>query len=190
MEFEDYKKYKWFFTKSGKLVVGGKSALQNDFLLKKITSQKENYFVMHTSSPGSPFSVIISDIGKVKKDDLEECAVFTGCFSKAWKEGKYDTFIDIFMSKSLFKIKSMNEGTWGVKEKLDRLKVKLEMGLVKQDGILRAVPLNSIKDKSLGTISPGKKDKDKFAEELTKIIKVKKDDILSAIPTGGISFKK
>ena len=77
MEYiKDYTKYRWFYTSSGKLVVGGKSSEQNDLLIKRIKSFNVNFTVMHTSSPGSPFSVILSEKNKINKSDLEECAIF------------------------------------------------------------------------------------------------------------------
>ena len=46
-EFKDYKKYRWFITSSNKLVVGGKSAEQNEFLIRHFVDQKCKYIVMH-----------------------------------------------------------------------------------------------------------------------------------------------
>src|SRR3989338_3273146 len=92
----DYKKYKWFFTSSKKLVVGGKSSEQNDELLKSLKQTKKDYIVTHTSTPGSPFCAILEDIKKVSERDIEETAIFTGCFSRAWKSRKRNATIDIF----------------------------------------------------------------------------------------------
>lgn len=39
-DFQDYLKYRWFFNSSGKLVVGGKNAAQNDELLSRIKKNK------------------------------------------------------------------------------------------------------------------------------------------------------
>ena len=111
---KDYKKYKWFYTSSDKLVVGGKSAKQNDELLRKIKRMKGNLYIMHTSHPGSPFSAIISDPKTVKKTDLEECAIFTGAFSRAWKKGMKKTNIHIFRKNQISKEKNMKEGMWRV----------------------------------------------------------------------------
>ena len=75
---KEFRKYKWFFTSSGKLVVGGKNAEQNDSLLRNVEKSEKEYYVMHTSHPGSPFCIIVADIKKVTKSDLRECAIFTG----------------------------------------------------------------------------------------------------------------
>ena len=138
MEFRDYKKYRWFYTSSGKLVVGGKSSSQNDELIKKLKAAKRNFIVMHTSSPGSPFSVILSDDIDIK--DKKECAVFTACFSRAWKQRKKRAKVDIFTFSQLYKLKEMKTGTWGVKGKVQRVIVGLSLVLTKQNSSLRAVP--------------------------------------------------
>ena len=44
---DNYQKYKWFFTSSGKLVVGGKSSEQNDELLRKLNASNKDFIVMN-----------------------------------------------------------------------------------------------------------------------------------------------
>ena len=188
---KSYRKYKWFFTSSGKLVVGGKSAEQNDALLKEITKNHKDHIVMHTSSPGSPFSVILSDMSKITKKDLEECASFTGCFSRAWKQRERKVEVHIFKSSELHKERSMKTGTWGVKGKVNKIKVKLELVLIKQKGTLRAVPEKSIKKKDiLLKVCPGSVDKSSMFNPIASKIKEKfgKEDFMSALPAGGIKI--
>ncbi|MBR9703901.1 DUF814 domain-containing protein, partial [Candidatus Pacearchaeota archaeon] len=72
-----YEKFKWFFTSGGVLVVGGKSDSGNEVLLKEY--KKPGYVVTHTSSPGSPFCIIVKD--NPSKKDIEETCVFCSCFS-------------------------------------------------------------------------------------------------------------
>ena len=188
----DYKKYKWFYTLSGKLVVGGKSAELNDALLREIKKSGKDYYVMHTTHPGSPFCVIISSVKDVGLRDLEECAVFTGCFSRAWKDQKRKTDIQIFKSSQLTKSTKMKSGTWCVNGEVNKMSVELKLALTKQDGIWRAVPLKTvnIKDRKL-IICPGDVDKTKMAEKIIKRLgdkNVKKDEILSALPAGGVEI--
>ncbi len=187
----DYKKYKWFFTSGGKLVVGGKSALQNDELLARLKRMGGDFFVMHTHEPGSPFCAIIAEDNKVTKKDLEECAVFTGCFSRAWRSGKKKTEVDIFKLGDVSKGGGMKVGTWGVKNKIERKEVELKLVLVKQDGVLRAVPEKSA-EKKLAIVFPGKIDKNKIADDIRNKLKDKKimnDEILSALPAGGVRIE-
>jgi len=185
----DYKKYKWFFTSSGKLVVGGKSSLQNDELLKKVKALKRDFLVMHTSSPGSPFCIILEDINKLTSQDKEEGTIFTGCFSRAWKLMKKTVGIDVFYLSQLYKSPVMKPGTWGVKGKVERKIAHLELVLAKQEGKLRAIPEITVK-KSLLKIKPGKIDKREMLPKLQVEMHehFSQEEVLSALPAGGISI--
>ena len=48
----EYKKYRWFYTSEDTLVVGGKSAEQNDKLLREILETKKEYYVIVSDSSG------------------------------------------------------------------------------------------------------------------------------------------
>lgn len=191
---QDFKKYRWFITSSGKTVIGGKSAIQNDDLLKSLKkSEKNDLIVMHTSSPGSPFSVILSPNSEVSKSDIEETAVFTACFSKAWRAKKRKEEIHVFSLSKLSKPKSAKPGTWTVKDKIKKLSVPLELGLTKQKDILRAVPLKTLKGKKpILTITPGKVDKTSLLPKLALELndKFSQESILSALPSGGIKINR
>ncbi len=186
----NYKKYKWFFTKSGKLVVGGKNAESNDALLRELKATKNDYLVMHTKSPGSPFCAIISDIKEIDKSDITECSIFTGCFSKAWKQNLKKTSVDIFHLSQLNKSSSMKSGTWSVTGKIQTNIVNLELVLIVQEKIIRAVPkITAEKNNILFLVYPGKVDK---GESIKKDMfnDLNKEQLLSALPAGGVSFKK
>lgn len=189
---QNYKKYRWFFTTNNKLVIGGKNAEQNDFIMGEIKKDKNDFVVMHTAHPGSPFSIILEDINKVKKEDIEECAIFTGAFSRAWKEGKKNTRVHIFGSKDVYKTKGMKEGTWGVRGKIKEIEVSLELALVKQNNLYKAVPLKNLqKEKILLKVIPGKEDKTLVVTKILKLIdekKSKREELLSALPAGGIKI--
>tara|TARA_Y100000310_G_C20699553_1_gene828457 strand:- start:5460 stop:6050 length:591 start_codon:yes stop_codon:yes gene_type:complete len=194
METKDYKKYRWFYTKSGKLVVGGKSASQNDELIKSLKSKGEDYIAMHTSTPGSPFAVILEETSKVKSSDLKETAIFTVSFSRQWKDKKSKAQVHIFKLSQLGKTSSMKAGTWGVKGKIEKVSANLSLVLTKQKSVLRAVPESSVKSKKqiLLRIVPGKIDKSSLLPKLAMELgeKFSQEEILSALPAGGIKIKK
>ena len=187
---ENYQKYKWFFTSSGNLVVGGKSASQNDELLKKIKQRKEEHLVMHTSEPGSPFTVIANEVSKLTDKDIDECAIFTGCFSRAWKLGKKKTIVDIFKSSQVHKDKKMKVGTWSVVGKISKKTIELKLALTRQNGILRAVPFSTVKKADiLLKVCPGKIDKkDMLAKMQMELDEdLSQEELLSALPAGGVA---
>ena len=183
----DYKKYRWFFTKSDKLVYGGESAEQNEEGVRNLIKEKKNNIMMHTRIPGSPFSVIVAPPEKVSESDLDEVAVWTACFSRAWRQGLKKTLVDVFLTEQLIKKSSMKSGTFGVLGKIDRINVELKLALTLQKGVLRAVPLDSVKEKKHKVIIPGKRSKEEFANILSEELKKGKDEVLNALPTGGFS---
>jgi len=194
MEFKDYEKYRWFFTSSGKLVVGGKNALQNEQLLRIVRAQRKERLAMHTTEPGSPFSIILADMDKLTKNDIEECAIFTASFSKAWKEEKKKALVDIFKLSQLYKLSIMKPGTWGVRNKIERMSVPLELVLTKQENVLRAVPEKSVKLKKdiLLKISPGKIDKTLMLPKFQLSLKIpfSQEELIVALPAGGVRINK
>ena len=183
---QDYEKYRWFFTSNKHLVIGGKSAEQNEEVINKYKN-KGKYVVMHTSSPGSPFSVILADNPSPK--DLEETAIFTACFSRAWREGKKKEIIDIFLMEQMIKNKSMKTGTFGVVGLVDRKTVELKLYSERQKGKLRFVSFKT-KDKKSLCIIHGKINKEQFAEQIAIKLEIPKEQVLNALPTGGFKVIK
>jgi len=185
----DYKKYRWFFTSSGKLVYGGKSALQNEEVVKTIMKE-ENKIVMHTQMPGSPFAVIDSPLSKVSEEDLEETAIWTACFSRAWRSKKIKAEVHIFSSNQIYKDKTMKEGTFGILGKVEKKEVKLKLCLILQENVLRAVPEKTAMNKEIfEEISPGKIEKEKYAAKLAEELKRSATEVLNALPSGAIKSK-
>lgn len=191
---EDYKKYRWFQTSSGKIVVGGKSSIQNDELLIWLKKSREERIVMHTTSPGSPFSVILADPSQISEKEIQEVAIFTGCFSRKWREQSKKAEVDVFRLSGLYKLKSMKSGTWGVKGDVKRITVDLELVLTVQNDTLRAVPEISVKNKKdiLLKIKPGKIDKKEMLPKFHVILDehFSQEEMLSALPPGGVSIVK
>lgn len=186
----NHKKYKWFYTKSGKLVVGGKNAESNDSLLRELKNMDKDLVVMHTKSPGSPFCAILCDVTEVNPSDIQECAIFTGCFSKAWKNGLKKTNVDMFHLSQLNKSPKMKSGTWSVTGKIQTHVVDLKLVLIMQEKAIRAVPEITAKKKDiLASIVPGKIDKNEIVKE-SMFMELDKEQLLSALPAGGIGIIK
>ena len=149
---------------------------------------------MHTRQPGSPFSVIISPPHEVTKSDIEECAVFTACFSQTWKSGKKNAAVHVFDAAMLHKSGTMKAGTWGVNGTVAEIDAPLELVLTVQQGILRAVPEKSVKAKKniLRKLLPGKIDKSDIVPKLVIELEgaFSQAEILSALPAGGLRVLK
>ncbi|MBU2104235.1 MAG: DUF814 domain-containing protein [Nanoarchaeota archaeon] len=110
-------KFREFLTDRNTLIFGGKSAENNEELVKQVEEEEE---VFHTDTPGSPF---VNIKGKPKKGDLNQAAIFCAAFSKDWKKNKNDVEVHKFKGKDIYKDKRMKTGTFGVK-KIKVIKVK------------------------------------------------------------------
>lgn len=184
---ENYTHYRWFFTSTGLLVVGGKSAVQNDVLLQEVLARKGEYCIMHTEDPGSPFTIIDAQLATLSQQDYREVAIFTACFSKAWKAGKKQAIVHLFSSSQIHKQTAMKAGTWGVYGNVQKLSVPLQLALIKQKGKLRAVPPSLVtgKKKQLYVI-PGTTPKEELLPkiELELDSALAADEVLQALPAG------
>jgi len=190
-ENQEYLNYRWFLTSDKKLVVGGKSDSQNELAIKNFL--RPQYTLMHTTLPGSPFMIILSN--EPSKKDIEETAIVTGCFSQQWKIGKKDIEIDIFKGENVYKTKIMKIGTFGVKGGKKTVKINPELFLVIQRGKLRAVP-KTTKEKKIAKITQGKMSKEEAANKIADIMRnqfeypVSKDEIMQAIPSDKLSVSE
>jgi predicted ribosome quality control (RQC) complex YloA/Tae2 family protein len=102
-------KFRKFETSTGKTVLGGRNAENNEELIRQARS---NEIVLHTKSPGSPFCNIK---GKAEKADIKEAAVFCARYSQDWRDNHRDVEVHVFSGKDIHKEKGMKLGTFGVK---------------------------------------------------------------------------
>lgn len=107
------KKFRQFFTSSGKLVLAGKSAEQNE---KLVEQAGKGEMVLHTAMPGSPFANIKADYKELSKKDIRETAVFTARYSHDWRDNKKDVKVHYFLGKDIYKDKKMKAGTFGIRK--------------------------------------------------------------------------
>ncbi len=185
----NFKKYRWFYTSEDTLVVGGKNAEQNDELLEQVVKGGKDYVVMHTAAPGSPFAILTNSREKITARELEECAVFTACFSQEWKKKKKRATVHIFTTMQLTKEKGMKTGSWRVNGPVKKVSAPLQLALTVQKKVLRAVPISAAREK-LALICPGQVDKSTMlaALQLTIGDRFSAEDILGALPAGGVKL--
>lgn len=115
-------KFREFVSKRGTKILAGKSAANNEELVKQIGIDEE---VFHTASVGSPF---VNIKGKPKFGDVKFAATICAKFSKEWRDKKGDILVHHFKGKDIYKRKGMKTGTFGVNNfkmiKIKRKKIK------------------------------------------------------------------
>ena len=195
---EWYHVYHWFMTSDGFLVIGGKSAGQNEEVVKKHLTAEDMFF--HADIKGG--SVVVLKNGKNAPDSsIEQAAQFAACNSNAWKVG-YAT-IDVYsapkdqVSKSPPPGEYLEKGSFfisGTKRYFRGMPLKLLIGKMTEEhgGKVECVPekydMNVFS--TCFVMEPGRLDKNVVAEKLSRQLSVKKDDLLPKIPAGATSFMK
>ena len=177
----DDNKYRWFYTSSGVLVVGGKSADQNEEVVKLAKSED---ILLHTEEPGSPFCVVVDEIEETGQD-IKEAAIFCASLSQGWKKKKKEIVVSVFRKVQMKKAKSMKKGTFSVEGVEQKIKVEPKLYLDFQEGKLRCVPFET----NIALITPGEMKKEQAAELISKKLKIKIEEVLGALPPDKINVK-
>jgi len=179
---EWWENFRWFYSSTGVLVVGGKNAESNDNLLNNHMDKGD--IVFHTEDPGSPFFVIK---GYADKITMREAGIAAASYSQGWKKGLSNMKVMYAVAEQLSKSKSMKKGTWGVKGKRDFMNVKLELavGVTKEEKIIGG-PVDPIRKKSdkFVKILPGGKSKDQIVGEITRKIDGDESEVVKFVPAG------
>lgn len=113
-------KFREFETSSGKKVLAGKNAENNEELVAQVEDSED---VFHTAAPGSPFANIKAQ--KTNEKDRREVAVFTAAKSQDWRDNKSDVEVHWFKGKNISKKKGMKTGCFNVKS-FKVIKIKKE----------------------------------------------------------------
>ena len=104
-------KFRELVTKAETKILAGKSAENNESLVKQAKSNEE---IFHTAKPGSPF---VNIKGKPKRGDIKTAAVFCAAYSQDWRDNKKDVAVHRFKGSDTYKVKGMKTGTFGVKKR-------------------------------------------------------------------------
>jgi predicted ribosome quality control (RQC) complex YloA/Tae2 family protein len=191
---EWFEKYRWFYSSEGFLVIGGRDATTNEIIIKKNTEKDD--LVFHTDIQGSPFVVIKSNKKKISKKTIEEAAIFTASFSKAWKLGL--TFADVYyiepeqVSKKAQAGEYLKKGAFMIYGKKNYLSPKISVAIGLYKGKIMSGPVSAIKKQceEYFEIEQGDDKPSDVAKALNKTFKSELDDIIRALPPGGCKIKK
>jgi predicted ribosome quality control (RQC) complex YloA/Tae2 family protein len=184
-EKEWYEKFRWFFSSTGKMVIGGRDATSNEMLMKKHALDTE--VVFHADITGAPFFVIK---GEPDEATVNETAQAAGIFSKAWTAGHGS--VEVFyaprsqFSKSAPSGEYISKGAFMVYGKKEWKKVELKAGLGMKDGKAMCGPVEAVKKWSgkIMVLAPGEKKPGEIVKKASKYLEADPDDVQSVIPAG------
>jgi predicted ribosome quality control (RQC) complex YloA/Tae2 family protein len=82
---EWFEKFHWFQSSDGFLVLAGKDQRSNTMLVKRYLEKGDLF--LHAELHGAAAVVIKTEGKKAPQQTIDEAAIFSVCYSKAWKDG-------------------------------------------------------------------------------------------------------
>lgn len=193
-----FEKFHHTVTTSGKMMIGGRNAQQNDFLYSKHFEADDLFF--HADIQGGAATILK---GGAREDtdekDRFETAQFAACFSNAWKNA--NAAVDVYAAKKEQVTKNMSggfipSGAFGIiGERIwfKNTKLELKIGLNKDDGKIFLIPSASEKTLESALLlipSLSGKDKGALAKSLAKRFGLHIDELLELLPNGKSKTKE
>lgn len=184
-----YQKFHWFITSEGLLVIGGRNADQNEYLVKHHFEKGDLFF--HADIRGGSVT-ILKEKDKGTEKSIQEAAQFSGSYSNAWKEGYATVGVTAAekdqVSKSPPSGEYLAKGSFFLTGHMKHYKsvvLKLLIGISKEGNLEASPRERGIENYSKAyEIMPGNLDKKLAAEKMSRELKVNKDKIMPLIPSG------
>jgi predicted ribosome quality control (RQC) complex YloA/Tae2 family protein len=205
-----YEKFRWFYSRDGFLVIGGRDATSNEVLVKRYMSP-EDIFV-HADIHGAPAVVIKTGGRDVPDSTIEDAFDFAAAYSRAWKHGL--VAIDVYWVRPMQVSKQAEHGEYVAKgafiirgkRNYGKGRVELAVGVVIEDEEVRVIggpvaPVSAASRYSVKVL-PGRLKSREAAEEVKKnlqeiaakedkglIASIPLEDIQVFLPAGGCEVK-
>jgi len=184
---EWFEKFRWFRTSNGLLAIGGRDATSNEVLIKKHLEVGD--IVFHTEMSGSPF-FILKNGRDADKLDINEVAIATASYSRAWKLSMVDA--DVFyvnpeqISKRANPGEYLNKGSFMVRGKRNFLNVKLEVSIGTKEGKSIGGPTSAISSQidDYFTLIPGERKKSDITKVIAQKLKHSSEEVIRFVPNG------
>ncbi|WP_461435828.1 ribosome rescue protein RqcH [Methanosphaera sp.] len=197
-ELKWYEKIRWFISRDGYLVIGGRDANSNEQVVKKYS--KNNDIYLHCDIHGAPSTIVQNNSDdEIPESTLYDAACFASSYSSAWSEGfsSYDSYWVTLdqVSKTPQSGEFLKKGSFvirGRKNFIRNVPVLIAIGIVEYDDDKRimAGPVQCL-DKMTDNyviVKPGFTKKERISKEILNIIDKNKlfgvDDIVRNLPSG------
>ncbi len=189
-----YENFRWFFTSSGLLAVGGRDATSNDILVKKYLEVGD--IIFHTELPGSPFFIIKGGREKSTDKDREEVANATASFSRAWRTGVGTAEVYWILPEQVTKEYGLQRGSFMIRGKRNYNRnaiLEVSVGVDSESKIMSG-PKSAISKRcqKSATVRPGQEKTSDVAKKIAQKLELKDqlNEIIASLPAGGSYIQK
>jgi predicted ribosome quality control (RQC) complex YloA/Tae2 family protein len=87
-----YERFRWTLTRNGLLVVAGRDASQNEYLVRR--HLKDEDIFLHADIHGAPATILLRGRVEVADEDILDAAWIAACYSRGWKAGV--SYVDVY----------------------------------------------------------------------------------------------
>lgn len=197
-----YSQFRFFWTSGGFLVVAGRTAGQNELLVRRYMEPGDIF--LHADIHGAPATVIKTGGRQPSERDVGEAAQFAACYSSAWRAGLYT--VDVYwvsgsqVSKSPPSGEYLGKGSFMVYGKRNYIKgVKLELlvGYSSSLGLVALPALSSPREGCFLKLTPGRITRDLAARKVVEFLRrecgvrgFRDEDVLRLLPEGGFHVER
>lgn len=185
---EWFERFHHAYSSGGKLMLGGRSAQQNDQLVSKHMEEKDLFF--HADIQGGAVVILKGGLDAAD-EELIEAAQFAASFSNAWKNG--NAAVDVYAVEKRQLTKNVSGGfvpagafaILGERRWFRATALALRLGLGEKGvEILPEISKNRLKDELVLVPSLAGKEKGALAKSLAKRFSVHPDELLEKLPNG------
>ncbi|MFC1648485.1 NFACT RNA binding domain-containing protein [Nanoarchaeota archaeon] len=192
-KLEWYEKYHWFVSSDGFLVIGGRDATTNEIIIKKHSQEHDKVF--HTDMAGSPFVVVKSEGKEIPEQTLDEAAAFTLAYSRAWKQGMATAPVFYVnpdqVSKKAKSGEYLGKGSFMIYGETKYMDTEMSFAVGIYNGKAMGGPFSAIQKNcpEIIEIIQGRDKKSDAAKKIKYKLGGDLDEIISALPAGGVALK-
>ncbi len=192
-ELKWHEKFHYFTASSGRLVIAGRDASQNDLIYSKYLDDSDLFF--HADIQGAPATVIKGGKDVATLEEKKEAAQFAASYSSAWKVGTPTVDVYCVLKSQLSKhamggfIPKGGFGIAGQREWFRGTKLGLRVG-IGDDGLLGSVPvLSKTALKSACELVPGQKPKSDAVAVIARRTGAHPDEVSLLVPSGNTTVR-
>jgi len=184
-----FEKFRWFYTSTGFLVVGGRDATSNEIVIKKHVDKDD--LIFHTDMAGSPFFVLKTEGKEIDAETFSEVADATATFSKAWKLGISSQKVFYVTKEQVTKEANSGEyltkGSFMIRGKTTYITNSVNVCIGLKDGVIMGGPCESVRayDPDAIELKQGDNKVSDAAKKIAKKLDADLDEVIRAMPSGG-----
>lgn len=185
-----YEKFRWFYSSTGFLCIGGRDATTNEIIIKKHADKGD--LVFHTDMAGSPFFVIKAEGRDIDEATIQQVADATCTFSRAWGAGISTTSVFYVNPEQVTKEARAGEylgkGAFMIMGKTNYVRNRMNLAIGIYDSAIMAGPIDaiSVHCKDFVLVEPGREKTSAVAKGIRAYLgQGDLDEIIRALPAGG-----